>query len=100
MNHQNLTWVGVDPYNMSATNSPAAYPFFEKTNNKDYEETLEEEIYQRGNISALETLPLFPMHEDNIISNFCIKHHESSPGCYPSDNNNLAALELTLNSFP
>lgn len=99
MNHQNFTWVGVDPYNMSTT-SPAGYPFVEKSNNKHYEETLEEEEenYQRGN-SGLETLSLFPMHEENMISNFCIKHHESSGGWYPSDNNNLAALELTLNSF-
>ncbi|XP_055805552.1 protein WUSCHEL [Solanum dulcamara] len=102
MNHQNFTWVGVDPYNMNTT-SPAGYPFVEKSNNKHYEETLEEEEqeeenYQRGN-SGLETLSLFPMHEENMISNFCIKHHESSGGWYPSDNNNLAALELTLNSF-
>uniref|UniRef100_A0A3Q7F7V4 Protein WUSCHEL n=2 Tax=Solanum lycopersicum TaxID=4081 RepID=A0A3Q7F7V4_SOLLC len=101
--HQNLTWVGVDPYNNMSTTSPATYPFLEKSNNKHYEETLdeeqEEENYQRGN-SALETLSLFPMHEENIISNFCIKHHESSGGWYHSDNNNLAALELTLNSFP
>ncbi|XP_006340731.1 protein WUSCHEL [Solanum tuberosum] len=107
MNHQNFTWVGVDPYNnIMSTTSPATYPFLEKSNNKHYEETLdeeqEEENYQRGN-SALETLSLFPMHEENMFSNFCIKHHESSGGgggWYHSDNNNLAALELTLNSFP
>ncbi|CAN4078755.1 unnamed protein product [Withania somnifera] len=107
MNHQNFTWVGVDPY----MTCPTTYPFLEKTN-KHYEETLdeeqEEENYKRSS-SGLETLPLFPMHEENMISSLCssssIKYHESSGGGgwypYPSDDhhNNLAALELSLNSF-
>ncbi|XP_016493082.2 protein WUSCHEL-like [Nicotiana tabacum] len=106
MGHQNITWVGVDPYT-----SHQAYPFLEKT--KHFDETLddyeelqqEEENYQRA--SALETLPLFPMHEENI-SSFCNIKHESSGGFYTewyrSDDHNLAAaarasLELSLNSF-
>ncbi|MCD9645161.1 hypothetical protein HAX54_033882 [Datura stramonium] len=111
---QKLTWVGVDPYMTSPATT--AYPFLEKSKHYE-EETLdeeEEENYQRTTASALETLPLFPMHEENMISSFCSnsKHHESSSsgggGFYTewyhrtSDDhhhNNLAALELTLNSF-
>ncbi|KAJ8545746.1 hypothetical protein K7X08_018329 [Anisodus acutangulus] len=103
VSHQNLTWVGVDPY---MTSCPAAYPFLEK---KHYEETLdddqEEENYQMGG-SALETLPLFPMHEDNMISSLCSSSIKHDGGFYTewyhrSDDhhNNLAALELSLNSF-
>ncbi|KAM3285731.1 Protein WUSCHEL [Capsicum baccatum] len=110
--HQNFTWVGVDPY----MTCPTTYPFLEKSSiNKHYEEeTLEEEeeLQEEENYHpGLETLPLFPMHEENMISSLCsssIKHHESSGGGggwyhhTNSDgyhNNNLAALELSLNSF-
>ncbi|XP_059295161.1 protein WUSCHEL [Lycium ferocissimum] len=99
MSHQNFTWVGVDPY---MTSCPAAYPFLEK---KHYEETLddeeqlkqEEENYQRA--SALETLPLFPMHEENMISSFCSSYTECYHRTSDDHHNNLAALELSLNSF-
>ncbi|CAN4083421.1 unnamed protein product [Withania somnifera] len=103
--HNNFTWVEVDPY----MTCPTTYPFLEKSNKLHYEETLDEEQedYQRGN-SGLETLPLFPMHEEKMMSSLCsssIKYHESSGGggWYPSSDdhhhNNLAALELSLNSF-
>nr|Q8LL11.1 RecName: Full=Protein WUSCHEL; AltName: Full=PhWUS; AltName: Full=Protein TERMINATOR [Petunia x hybrida]AAM90847.1 wuschel protein [Petunia x hybrida] len=108
--HQNFAWAGVDPYSSTTT-----YPFLEKT--KHFEnETLEadeeqqeedqENYYYQRTTSAIETLPLFPMHEENI-SSFCnLKHQESSGGFYTewyrADDNLAAArasLELSLNSF-
>ncbi|KAG5133911.1 hypothetical protein JHK82_025099 [Glycine max] len=58
INH-NLGWVGVDPYN-----SLTYANFFDKIRPSD-QETLEEEAENIG-ATKIETLPLFPMHGEDI----------------------------------
>ncbi|CAK9145335.1 unnamed protein product [Ilex paraguariensis] len=86
--------VGVDPY-------PTAYPFLEKRKSDDG--TLEEKEQEEQN-PEIETLPVFPMHGDNI-SGFCNMKPESEnyyTGWYRSHGamaGSRASLELSLNSY-
>ncbi|CAL5324281.1 unnamed protein product [Camellia sinensis] len=92
-------WVGADPYSSS-------YPFFDKR--KSMEETLEEEEeeeQQQQKAPEIETLPLFPMHGEDI-SGFCNIKPESdnyySSWYHSNDNSHgssRTSLELTLNSY-
>ncbi|XP_027915246.1 protein WUSCHEL [Vigna unguiculata] len=99
INH-NLGWVGVDPYSSPYAN------FFGKI--RPTEETLEEEEEQEEDGAAeIETLPLFPMHGEDIHGYCNLKSNNSynydGNGCYHSEdgfkNGSRASLELSLNSY-
>ena len=104
---QNFGWVGVDPY------SSTYNALFEKRS-IPFEEALEEENgveYEEIHSPEIETLPLFPMHAEDIngfANNF--KPNYSGPGtgyysgwCCPDDeggrSGSRASLELRLNSY-
>ncbi|XP_059639721.1 protein WUSCHEL-like [Cornus florida] len=84
---RNFGWGGVDSY-------PLSYPLCDMK--KSYDETLEDE--QEDQAPEIETLPLFPMHADNI-SGFCGIMPESN-SYYDSKGTPRTSLELSLNSFP
>lgn len=87
-------WVGVDPYSPS-------YAVYDKICLAD--ETLDDEL-EEEQATEIETLPLFPMHGENI-SGFCSIKPGSDGYCsgwYGSDDNksgSRTSLELTLNSY-
>ncbi|KAI4314760.1 hypothetical protein L6164_027637 [Bauhinia variegata] len=93
----NLGWVGVDPYSSTYTS------LFDKIR-PSAEETFEEE--QENGAPELETLPLFPMHNEDIRG-CCNLRSEYSPyygGWYHTDhdgykNGSRTSLELSLNSY-
>ncbi|BAT99984.1 protein WUSCHEL [Vigna umbellata] len=97
INH-NLGWVGVDPYSSPYAN------FFGKI--RPTEETLEEEQEEDG-AAEIETLPLFPMHGEDIHGYCNLKSNNSynydGNGWYHSEdgfkNGSRASLELSLNSY-
>ncbi|KAK7307487.1 hypothetical protein VNO77_40595 [Canavalia gladiata] len=96
INH-NMGWVGVDPYSSAYTN------FFDKI--RPTEETLEEEQEEDG-ASEIETLPLFPMHGEDIHGYCNLKsnssNYDGSNWYHPEDgfkNSSRASLELSLNSY-
>ncbi|PSS00484.1 Protein WUSCHEL like [Actinidia chinensis var. chinensis] len=91
-------WVGSDPYNYSPN-----YPFFDKR--KSVEETPTEEEQEQA--PEIETLPLFPMHGNDISSGFCSLKPQSNgyyttSGWYHADDGHggsCTSLELSLNSY-
>ncbi|KAI4327724.1 hypothetical protein L6164_020150 [Bauhinia variegata] len=95
----NLGWVGVDPYSSAYTT------LFDKI--RPTEETLEEEQEEIG-APEIETLPLFPMHNEGIHG-YCNHRSEYSSynngGWYHSTdhdgykNCSRTSLELSLNSY-
>ncbi|XP_057491647.1 protein WUSCHEL-like [Actinidia eriantha] len=93
-------WVGSDMYNYSPS-----YPFFDKRKSIEENPTEDEEQEQAPEI---ETLPLFPMHGDNISSGFCSVKPQSNgyyttpSGWYPPGDghgSSRTSLELSLNSY-
>ncbi|XAR73781.1 hypothetical protein NMG60_11007867 [Bertholletia excelsa] len=92
-------WVGADPYAPS-------YSFFDKRSTK--EETAEEEAEDQQ-APELETLPLFPMHGEDVASGFCGSKlpvpecfSAGAGGWYHSDEGkggSRASLELSLSSY-
>ncbi|KAJ8764423.1 hypothetical protein K2173_006163 [Erythroxylum novogranatense] len=104
LNHQNYKWVGVDPYSTSCT--------YLLENRISAKETLEDQEDQEEFEDAeatpdIETLPLFPMHRDDI-NGFCSIKHNPKNNCYyknwygGSDEHHggsYASLELSLNSY-
>ncbi|KAG5060985.1 hypothetical protein JHK87_002014 [Glycine soja] len=98
INH-NLGWVGVDPYNSSTYAN-----FFDKIRPSD-QETLEEEAENIG-ATKIETLPLFPMHGEDIHGYCNLKsnsYNYDGNGWYHTEegfkNASRASLELSLNSY-
>lgn len=94
MNH-NLGYFGMDPYS-------SAYTFFDKI--RPTGETPEEEQLEDGS-PEIETLPLFPMHGEDIHG-YCNLRANSSNyegGWYQTEdgfvNGSRASLELSLNSY-
>ncbi|GAV88593.1 Homeobox domain-containing protein [Cephalotus follicularis] len=98
---QSFGWVGFDPYSSS-------YTLFEKRKPID-RENLEEEEEEEEEVDVddtpeIETLPLFPMHGEDIDA-FCSIKPDSDTyysSWYRSDDGNggsRASLELTLNSY-
>nr|QKZ93424.1 wuschel-like protein [Vuralia turcica] len=94
INH-NLGYFGADPYS-------SAYTFFDKI--RPSGETLEEEQVEDGS-PEIETLPLFPMHGEDIHG-YCNLRSNSSNyggGWYQTEdgfmNGSRTSLELTLNSY-
>ncbi|CAA2963496.1 WUSCHEL [Olea europaea subsp. europaea] len=59
---QNFVWVGVDPYSSGG----GCHPFLEKRKHFDYE-TLEDEQPEEEQVPEIETLPLFPMHDEHTF---------------------------------
>ncbi|XP_068307105.1 protein WUSCHEL-like [Pyrus communis] len=102
-NH-NPGWVGVDPYS-----SP--YTIFDKKSPSkqvfgDQENMTEEEYYNQQASPEIETLPLFPMHGEDIHGFGNIKSSSMEgyySGWYRSDGGNdggsRTSLELSLNSY-
>ncbi|KAH0971119.1 hypothetical protein GBA52_023275 [Prunus armeniaca] len=103
--HNFGSWVGVDPYS-----SP--YTLFDKRSSTrqvfgDQENTMDEEDHEyQENLQAspeIETLPLFPMHGEDIHGFGNIKSTSDGyySGWYRSDdgNNGRTSLELSLNSY-
>ncbi|KAJ9703698.1 hypothetical protein PVL29_005126 [Vitis rotundifolia] len=92
--NQSFEWVGMDPYSSS-------YALFDKrkTMGESFEEEQEEEA-----TPEIETLPLFPMHAEDITG-FCNIKPESDAyysGWYrPADakSSSRTSLELSLNSY-
>ncbi|KAM0970253.1 hypothetical protein FF1_018366 [Malus domestica] len=104
-NHNPGSWVGVDPYS-----SP--YSIFDKKSPSkqvfgDQENMTEEEYYNQQQASPeIETLPLFPMHGEDIHGFGNIKSSSMEgyySGWYRSDGSNdggsRTSLELSLNSY-
>ncbi|XP_061345672.1 protein WUSCHEL [Gastrolobium bilobum] len=95
INH-NLGWVGVDPY------SSAYATFFDKI--RTTEETLEEE-QEDDSAPEIETLPLFPMHGEDIHGYYNLNSNSSNygGGWYQTEdgfkNVSRTSLELSLNSY-
>ncbi|RDX61518.1 Protein WUSCHEL, partial [Mucuna pruriens] len=97
--NNNLGWVGVDPYSSAYAN------FFDKI--RPTEETLEEEEEEEEDGGAeIETLPLFPMHGEDIHGYCNLKSNSSNyhgNGWYHTEdafkNGSRASLELSLNSY-
>ncbi|KAJ7953116.1 protein WUSCHEL [Quillaja saponaria] len=93
----NLGWVGVDPYSSAYTT------FFDKR--RQIEETLKEVEQEEGN-PEIETLPLFPMHGEDIHG-YCNLKPDSAyyyNGWYRTDqdggkSSSRTSLELSLNSY-
>jgi hypothetical protein len=98
----NFMWAGVhDAY-------PSSYPFLDKKKSYDIEtlDDEEQEEHDDDQVPELETLPLFPMHEENVSGGFCNMKQETESyymsNWYQSDSNmgcSRASLELTLNSY-
>ncbi|KAJ1408798.1 Homeobox-like domain superfamily [Sesbania bispinosa] len=98
INH-NLGWVGVDPYSSAYAN------LFDKIRPSD--EILEEE--QENGSPEIETLPLFPMHGEDIHGYCNLKSNSSSNydgGWYQTaeeggfnNGTSRTSLELSLNSY-
>ncbi|KAG7026743.1 Protein WUSCHEL, partial [Cucurbita argyrosperma subsp. argyrosperma] len=95
--HHMGSWIGVDPYSSPAS---AAATVFEKT--KYVEESMEDEEQE------IETLPLFPIHDDRSLGGFCSMKPKYSDGYYTttwygrSDDGatgSRTSLELSLNSY-
>ncbi|TKY70476.1 WUSCHEL protein [Spatholobus suberectus] len=96
-NH-NLGWVGVDAYSSAYAN------FFDKI--RPTEETLEEE--EEDGAAGIETLPLFPMHGEDIHGYCNLKSNSSNydgsswyhtEDGFKFNNGSRASLELSLNSY-
>ncbi|KAL2348599.1 hypothetical protein Fmac_002599 [Flemingia macrophylla] len=100
VNH-NLGWVGVDPYSSAYAN------FFDKI--RPTEETLEEEEEEEEEDGGaeIETLPLFPMHDEDIHGYCNLKsnsyNYDGNTWCHHTEdgfkNGSRASLELSLNSY-
>ncbi|KAK4479941.1 hypothetical protein RD792_012993, partial [Penstemon davidsonii] len=92
MGQNNIAWIGtVNEYQYPT------YPFLEKRNYiNGHDETLEVQE-EDENTPEIETLPLFPMHGDDLKHGFnhYAQYREDSIAPAP----NRASLELTLNSF-
>lgn len=95
----NFGWIAVDSYPYSSRS------LFDKQGYNMNEELDEREGEEEGNYSAreIETLPLFPMHDDDI-NGFCdIKHDsEGGPSVWYNDvfmAGSRTSLELSLNSY-
>ncbi|XP_027362299.1 protein WUSCHEL [Abrus precatorius] len=93
----NMGWVGVDPYSSAYAN------FFDKI--RPTEETMEEEQEEDG-ATEIETLPLFPMHGEDIHGYCNLKsnssNYDGSSWHHSEDgfkNGSRASLELSLNSY-
>ncbi|KAA8531969.1 hypothetical protein F0562_006889 [Nyssa sinensis] len=90
----NFGWVGVDAYSSS-------YPYFDKRKSIDHE-TLEDE--QEDQAAEIETLPLFPMHGEDISGYYNVKPESDNyySGWYRSNGgmgSSRTSLELSLNSY-
>ncbi|OWM66437.1 protein WUSCHEL [Punica granatum] len=99
MSH-NFGWIAVDPYPYSSRS------IFDKqgcnVNEEHDEQEEEEEDEERNSAREIETLPLFPMHDN--INGFCgIKHNtDGGPGIWYDDvfmGSSRTSLELSLNSY-
>ncbi|KAL1354927.1 hypothetical protein HN51_006972 [Arachis hypogaea] len=105
INH-NLGWVGVDPYSSTYT------AFFDKI--RPEIETLEQEQGDDNNddeeiddVTEIETLPLFPMHGEDIHDYCSLRSNNSSSSSFNYDHHHhgfnnggsRASLELSLNSY-
>lgn len=97
--HHNFGWVGVDPY------SSSPYTLFDKR--KVFDESLEDDQEEEEEASAeIETLPLFPMHGEDINgvkTNSQWGYYSSWYGP-PDEGGNggvrsRTSLELSLNSY-
>ncbi|KAK6288171.1 hypothetical protein POUND7_014350 [Theobroma cacao] len=97
----NFGWVGIDP----ACSSP--YTLFDKKKLIDgiLEEEQEDDEEEEAAAPHIETLPLFPMHGEDINA-FCSNMKPSPESCYSgwyrSDDGyaaSRASLELSLNSY-
>ena len=95
-------WVGADhPYSSSYNH------FFDKRNSTAGEIFPEEEQeLEQEDAPEIETLPLFPMHGEDMPAGFCSIKSEtetfSGAGCYNSDyakGSSRTSLELSLNSY-
>ncbi|KAK9284703.1 hypothetical protein L1049_023879 [Liquidambar formosana] len=91
----NFGWVGIDPYS-------TPYTLYDKR--KSIDDTLEEEAEEEEEAPEIETLPLFPMHGEEINGFYNIKPQSDGyyTGWYRSDNGNgssRTSLELSLNSY-
>ena len=101
--NQSFEWVGMDPYSSS-------YAFFDKrkTMGESFEEEQEEEEEEEEEEEApeIETLPLFPMHAEDI-NGFCNIKPQSEAyyaGWYraaaaDAKTSSRTSLELSLNSY-
>ncbi|KAF7828956.1 protein WUSCHEL-like [Senna tora] len=96
----NSGWVGVDPYASNYTN------FLDKIRPNDQFESLkEEDEEEEDGAPEIETLPLFPMHAEDIHAHaFCnLNKSDSSyyaPPYYRTHPHHYrTSLELTLNSY-
>ncbi|XVF18017.1 hypothetical protein REPUB_Repub10bG0175100 [Reevesia pubescens] len=97
----NFGWVGIDP-----AYSSSSYTFFDQKKfidgilEEEHEDDDEEEAVHVA--QHIETLPLFPMHGEDI-NTYCNKPEPDScySGCYRSDDGYTGsrALELSLNSY-
>ncbi|KAJ4837643.1 hypothetical protein Tsubulata_032326, partial [Turnera subulata] len=93
--HKNGSWVGIDPY---------GYTLCDRRKTKGGEE--DEETEEEDATPGIETLPLFPMHRENI-NGYCNFRHNSSfyyrNYRYGDDgtasSRSAASLELSLNSY-
>ncbi|OIV94838.1 hypothetical protein TanjilG_22035 [Lupinus angustifolius] len=95
INH-NLGYFGMDQYS-------SAYTFFDKR--RQNEETMEEEQVEDGS-NEIQTLPLFPVHCEDIHGYCNLKPNSSNyvgAGWYQAEdgfmNGSRASLELSLNSY-
>ncbi|CAA2963497.1 WUSCHEL [Olea europaea subsp. europaea] len=94
---QNFVRVGVDPYSSGG----GYHPFLEKRKYVDYE-TLEDEQQEEEQVPEIETLPLFPMHDEHTFKQETNFYNGWHYGPRAEDNNigsSRASLELTLNSY-
>ncbi|KAH9711048.1 protein WUSCHEL [Citrus sinensis] len=98
---QNYGWVGIDPHTSS-------YIFFGQKNSADGNQgnDKEDEEEEENGHPGIETLPLFPMHGEDSINNYCNSKPNSSSyysGWYGSNDgsstSSSASLELSLNSY-
>ncbi|CDP01908.1 unnamed protein product [Coffea canephora] len=97
---QNFSWAGAgagaEPY-------PSPYQFLEKKT--CFVETLDDQEQEEEPVPELETLPLFPMHGEDV-SGFCT-NKQPEQNCYYTDwyqpNGNVGysrtSLELSLNTY-
>ncbi|XP_043714463.1 protein WUSCHEL-like [Telopea speciosissima] len=113
-NNNNLGWAGVDPYSATYTLYDKRRMFYGEEQNEEEEE---EEGGDNSHDNAMETLPLFPMHGENIPGGFCSAKFNSGTadwnytGWYggggpppkndPNGNGvcSRTSLELSLNSY-
>lgn len=99
--HHNFGWVGVDPY------SSSPYALFDKR--KVFDESLLEDDYEEEEeeeaSAEIETLPLFPMHGEDINGFKTNSQYGYYSGWYRPDvgsnggGGSRTSLELSLNSY-